>query len=185
MIGAVGKIGYGGMYGTLAASSYMGTEAAAEEEKVRKGSDGKPLVDKAGQPLPASMDERQAKRLGKIDCESCKSRKYQDGSDEQVSFKSAAKISPGASEARVRGHEQEHVANAYDKAEQAGGKVLQASVQLKFAVCPECGRSYCAGGVTHTAIRYPAEQKDQNPYTKNMLSMGQEAFKGNTMDLAV
>ena len=47
------------------------------------------------------------------ECETCKNRKYQDGSDEMVSFKSAAHISPEASASRVRAHEQEHVSNAY------------------------------------------------------------------------
>ena len=47
------------------------------------------------------------------ECETCSNRKYQDGSDEMVSFKSAAHISPEASASRVRAHEQEHVSNAY------------------------------------------------------------------------
>ncbi|MCR4643727.1 MAG: hypothetical protein K5697_17090 [Lachnospiraceae bacterium] len=179
----VGRIGYGGMDGHFAAMQYMNIGGTGE---VRRASDGQPLVDKSGRPLPDGMDERQAKRLGKMECESCKSRKYQDGSDEQVSFKSAAAIKPEAAAARVRGHEQEHVANAYDKAEQKGGKVLRASVTLKYAICPECGRSYCAGGVTDTAIRYPKEQeKKMNPYDRNTLAMGQEAFRGNRLDTAV
>ena len=99
------------------------------------------------------------------------------------SFKSAAKIAPAAAEARVRGHEQEHVANAYDKAEQQGGKVLRASVSIKYAICPECGRQYVAGGTTSTAIKTPRDTK--NPYAKNAASFGQEAFKGNNMDTAV
>lgn len=64
-------------------------------------------------------------------CETCKNRKYQDGSDEMVSFKSASHISPKASASKVRAHEQEHVSNAYTKAAKAGGKVLSASVTLK------------------------------------------------------
>ena len=55
------------------------------------------------------------------ECETCKNRKYQDGSDEMVSFKSAAHISPEASASRVRAHEQEHVSNAYKKAAQGNG----------------------------------------------------------------
>ena len=176
MTGAIGAIGYGGMYGSVsAAMQYAGAFSAvtASDTDVEK--------DKNGKPLPAGMDERQAKRLGKVECETCKERKYQDGSDEQVSFKTASKINPAAVEARVRGHEQEHVANAYDKAEENGGKVLRASVTLKYAICPECGRSYCAGGVTNTAIKYPKD----DPYSRNNNSMGQEAFKGNKLDLAV
>lgn len=37
---------------------------------------------------------KQMVRTGKIECETCASRKYQDGSDEMVSFKSPSHISP-------------------------------------------------------------------------------------------
>lgn len=114
----------------------------------------------------------------KTECQTCKERKYQDGSDEMVSFKSAAHISPEASAARVRAHEQEHVSNAYKKATQGEGKVLQASVRLKTAICPECGRSYVAGGTTTTKIQY----REDNPYGKNNKALQAEAFKGNHMD---
>ena len=126
------------------------------------------------------IDDPTAKLTGRKECETCKNRRYVDGSDENVSFKSAAKIAPGAADARVRGHEQEHVTNAYDKARQQGGKVLRASVTIKYAICPECGRQYVAGGETRTAIKTP-----KDPYSKNAASMGQEAFKGNNMDTAV
>ncbi|MCR4585514.1 MAG: hypothetical protein K5686_07275 [Lachnospiraceae bacterium] len=129
------------------------------------------------------IDDPIARLSGRKECETCKNRRYVDGSDENVSFKSAAKIAPGAVEARVRGHEQEHVANAYDKAEQQGGKVLRASVTIKYAICPECGRQYVAGGETRTSIKTPVDPK--NPYNKNAASFGAEAFKGNNMDTAV
>lgn len=64
------------------------------------------------------------------ECQTCKERKYQDGSDEMVSFKSAAHISPEASASTVRAHEQEHVSNAYRKAAKGGGKVISANVSL-------------------------------------------------------
>ena len=97
------------------------------------------------------------------ECETCRERKYQDGSDEMVSFKSAAHISPEASASRVRAHEQEHVSNAYKDAAQNNGKVLSCSVSLHTAVCPECGRTYVSGGVTRTQIAYSNED---NPYQK-------------------
>lgn len=118
------------------------------------------------------------------ECETCKNRKYQDGSDEQVSFKSAAHISPEASAARVRGHEQEHVSNAYKKAATDNGKVMQASVSLKTAVCPECGRSYVAGGTTKTMIKY-SKDADTNPYAKDRKAIQGDALKGQNLDLAV
>ena len=116
------------------------------------------------------------------ECETCKNRKYQDGSDEMVSFKSAAHISPEASASRVRAHEQEHVSNAYKKAAQGNGKVLAANVTLKTAICPECGRSYTAGGTTTTKISYSDES---NPYQQNQKSADAAAFIGKNLDLAV
>ena len=41
------------------------------------------------------------------ECETCASRKYKDGSDENVSFKTAQHISPESAASRVRAHEQE------------------------------------------------------------------------------
>lgn len=116
------------------------------------------------------------------ECETCKNRKYQDGSDEMVSFKSAAHISPQASASRVRAHEQEHVANAYSKAAKNNGRVLSATVSLKTAICPECGRSYTAGGTTSTKIKYADES---NPYTQNQKKRDAAAFIGQNLDIAV
>lgn len=115
-------------------------------------------------------------------CQTCKNRKYQDGSDEMVSFKSAAHISPQASASRVRAHEQEHVSNAYKKAAQNNGKVISANVSLKTAICPECGRSYVSGGTTSTQIRYSNES---NPYQKNKKAADALSFVGMNLDLAV
>ncbi len=116
------------------------------------------------------------------ECETCSNRKYQDGSDEMVSFKAAAHISPEASASRVRAHEQEHVSNAYKKAAQNGGKVLAANVTLKTAICPECGRSYVAGGTTATKIQYSNES---NPYQKNQKSADAASIIGMNLDIAV
>jgi hypothetical protein len=98
------------------------------------------------------------------ECETCKRRKYQDGSDEMVSFKAAGHIDPNNAASVVLGHEQEHVSNAYQKAKAHNGKVLRASVQLKTAICPECGRTYIAGGVTNTQILY---YNEDNPYQQD------------------
>ena len=97
---------------------------------------------------------RGLKKSGKIECATCAGRMYQDGSDENVSFKAAAHVSPTAAGAAVRSHEGEHVSNAYKKAFMNNGKVLRASVSIHMAVCPECGRSYVSGGTTSTSILY-------------------------------
>ncbi len=88
------------------------------------------------------------------ECETCKNRTYQDGSnDPGVSFKSAAHIDPSVSASVVMGHEQEHVAHEQARAEQEGNKVVDSKVRLHGAFCPECGRYYIAGGVTETTVR--------------------------------
>lgn len=122
-----------------------------------------------------------SRKVEKTECQTCKNRKYVDGSNENVSFKSPTKMSPDKAAAGVRAHEQEHVVNAMGKASKMDGKVLQASVNLKTAICPECGRSYIAGGTTTTRIAY---NKD-NPYSKNQQSMQKEAATGNNIDQAV
>lgn len=116
------------------------------------------------------------------ECETCKNRKYQDGSDEMVSFKAAAHISPNSAASRVRSHEQEHVTNAYQEAEENNGKVLSCNVSIHSAVCPECGRTYVSGGTTATQIRYFNEE---NPYQKDMKSSdAANKYLGMNVDIA-
>ena len=107
------------------------------------------------------------KRSSPAECQTCKERKYVDGSNENdVSFKSPTHISPNSAGAAVRAHENMHVQNAYQKAGKEGGKVLQASVSIHTAVCPECGRVYVSGGTTKTAISSPIDNGGDasNPY---------------------
>ncbi len=130
---------------------------------------------------PAAAEKQKDARHGGV-CETCEKRKYQDGSDEMVSFKSAQHMSPEVAATRVRAHEQEHVTNAYDKAAQKGGKVLMASVAIHTAVCPECGKTYVSGGTTTTRIKYSNED---NPYTKEMKRRDQGLLAGMNADYSV
>lgn len=162
-------------------SGYAGSFAYSGYSPV--GSVGAAQSDNGITKNPGASDVKSAGRASSpADCQTCQERKYQDGSDEMVSFKSAAHISPNAAASAVRGHEQEHVANAYKKAEQGNGKVLQASVRLKTAVCPECGRSYVAGGETTTKIQYSNEE---NPYQKALKKAQESMFAGMNFDAAV
>ena len=121
------------------------------------------------------------KKSSPAECQTCKNRKYQDGSNESdVSYKAPTHISPGSSTGATMAHEQMHVANAYESASKNNGKVLQASVQLKMAVCPECGRVYCAGGTTTTKIAYKSDKYSQN--RKSAESLG---TTGANFDAAV
>ncbi len=115
-------------------------------------------------------------------CETCRNRKYQDGSNENdVSFKSPSHITPGSEYSKVRSHESEHVANAYEKASKNNGKVLQASVTLNTSICPECGRSFISGGKTHTQIKY---YNEENPYQKDLKSKHEAVLVGRKLDLS-
>ena len=171
MVGRIAPIGYGyNSYGMYAPSM---TDFAMKGQRVNGASDS------LSTDAVSSADS--SDRVKKTECQTCKNRKYVDGSDEMVSFKTPTKMSPARAAAGVRAHEQEHVNNAYGKAAAKDGKVLQASVSLKMAVCPECGRTYIAGGSTTTKIAYDKE----NPYSRNQQSLEKEAATGNNIDLAV
>lgn len=126
-------------------------------------------------------DKKPGRKSSPEECETCKNRKYQDGSDEgNVSFKAAAHIDPRAAAGAVRAHEGEHVANAYSKAKEDNGKVISANVNIHTAVCPECGRSYVSGGTTTTQIKY---YNESNPYQQNLKSADSTNYRGANVDL--
>lgn len=94
------------------------------------------------------------RRFDSFECQTCKNRRYQDQSDDSgVSFQSAAHIDPSAAYSAVRAHENEHVARNKTQAEQHGQKIAYQTVTIHRAICPECGRSYVSGGVTHTVTK--------------------------------
>ncbi|MBO4912604.1 MAG: hypothetical protein J5504_07755 [Butyrivibrio sp.] len=160
----IGAIGSG--YAPYRSAAAIGTSAVAGN---------KPILN------PNASTEKAPGRVSSpAECETCKNRKYQDGSDEMVSFKSAQHISPQSAPARVRGHEAEHVSNAYKDAAMNNGKVLQASVSIKTAVCPECGRTYVCGGETTTKIRY---ENEDNPYQKERKALHRQGLVGANIDL--
>ena len=164
----IGPIRYGAMLGSY---GYMNPLTPTGDVEGTK-----PVVNPG-----ESMEVTPGRKSSPAECETCRERKYQDGSDEMVSFKSAAHISPEASASRVLSHEMEHVSNAYEKAAEKGGKVISCGVSLKTAICPECGRSYVSGGLTRTAIAYPNEK---NPYTKDIKSVQGMALRGANFDTA-
>ena len=171
----IGGIGYGNipMSGYIYGGYAAGTSAVGAAEESGKAE----VIKNPGE----STKVAPGRKSSPAECQTCKERKYQDGSDENVSFKSAQHIAPEAAAARVRGHEQEHVANAYSKAMKDGGKVVNASVSIHTAVCPECGRTYVSGGTTHTMIKY---NNEKNPYTQNKKANDALGLVGQSVDLA-
>lgn len=113
-------------------------------------------------------------------CQTCKNRRYQDRSDDPgVSFKSAAKAKGDAGTA-VRSHEQEHVTRDRAEAEREGREVVSQNVRIKTDVCPECGKTYVAGGETTTVTR--AKQPDSR-FSVGMSDAKME--KGKFLNLVV
>lgn len=157
----------GYIYGSYGGSSGVSTD----------GADGVGAIKNPGESTKVSP----GRKSSPAECETCKERKYQDGSDENVSFKSAQHISPESAGARVRAHEAEHVANAYSKATENNGKVVNASVSIHTAICPECGRTYVSGGETRTQIKY---SDDKNPYQQNKKANDALGLRGQNIDLA-
>jgi hypothetical protein len=74
----------------------------------------------------------------------------------------------------VSAHEGEHVSNAVKKGSRPGAQLISASVQLKMAVCPECGTPYISGGKTRTTIKY----QEKNPYESNRKSVEGSLLRG-------
>lgn len=107
-------------------------------------------------PLKAEGEEAKSPRevMEEAECQTCKNRKYQDGSDDPgVSFKTATNVAPEQAAAAVRGHEQEHVVREQAKARREDRHVVSQSVTIHTEICPECGDVYVSGGTTRTATK--------------------------------
>lgn len=169
--------GYNGNYGATGTAGYLspytGTQNPDTQLKINGVNNERNTT---------GIDGTKAGNGVERECQTCKNRKYQDASDEMVSFKAATHISPEAAAVRVRAHEQEHVSNAYSKAATEDAKVVRASVTIHTDICPECGRSYVSGGTTSTQIKYTNEE---NPYQQMKKAADAYQFKGMNIDVAV
>ena len=176
MIGAISNsyMNYG-MYN----AGYVSPSAAGVPAG-QAGSVGK-SAGTSGESVTGAEDAQKTGRTSSPqECQTCKNRKYQDGSNEMnVSFKNASHISPESAASAVRSHEGQHVKNAYAKAEQGNGKVVSATVSIHTAICPECGRTYVAGGETSTQIKY---YNEENPYQKDKKSADSLVYSGMNVD---
>ncbi len=97
------------------------------------------------------------------ECQTCKERKYQDGSDDPgVSFKTPTSVDPSQAASAVRGHEMEHVTREQAKARREDRKVVSQSVTYHTAICPECGKTYVSGGTTRTVTKANNEPQQED-----------------------
>ncbi len=117
--------------------------------------EGQALVNgQADEENPALGVEGAQKAVEEGECQTCKERKYQDGSDDPgVSFKTPTNIAPEQAASAVRGHEMEHVVREQAKAQREDRKVVSQTVTMHTAICPECGKAYVSGGTTRTTTK--------------------------------
>ena len=180
-IGAVGAVAGLIPGGISSISSKEDIENTVAKLKKQREEYSVSLEDTARERKISELDKRISnleQRLDKMktqdsECETCKNRKYQDGSDDpSVSFKTASKIN-GNAEAAVRSHEYEHVNNNRAEARREGKEIVYQSVVIKHGICPECGEVYVAGGETTTVTRTDnsAEEKAQ-PKTNSRFQVG-------------
>jgi len=142
-------------------SAYSQPQGAASREATARGQDAywekrlgpayRVELSSPADKARGEVETARRQRIGKIECQTCEARRYQDGSnDPGVSFKAPGYISPESSAAVVSAHEHEHVTREQAAARSEGRKVVAQSVRLFTAVCPECGRGYVSGGETRT-----------------------------------
>ena len=122
---------------------------------------------KAGQTVNDSKSPQEV--VEESECQTCKNRKYQDGSnDPGVSFKTPTAISPERAAFAIRSHEAEHVAHARLKALEEDKEIVSQSVSYRTGICPECGKTFMAGGNTRTVLRTAPETYQQEPVKKGV-----------------
>ncbi|NBI62741.1 hypothetical protein D3Z38_06640 [Clostridiales bacterium] len=116
-------------------------------------------LSKDGAEKAKNQRENGRRNFDSYECQTCKNRKYQDGSnDPGVSFKTPTKVSPENAAGAVRAHEGEHVTRERAEAAREDRKVVSQSVTYQTAICPECGTPYVSGGTTRTVTKATPEQ---------------------------
>ena len=148
------------------------SEAAAGQRAQDPALSGVKQADSADAASALGKAKSPQEVMAEGECQTCKERKYQDGSDDPgVSFKTPSHIGPDQAASAVRGHENEHVVREQSKARQEGRKVVSQSVTLHSDICPECGKVYISGGTTRTVTKAGAgqqadpQQQGQDPRT--------------------
>lgn len=179
------------LYGGYSGYGYASTSAANGAQASMSGTASAAVSGPSSEPsgtaevsgmrrMPRTADTQMLKRTGQIECQTCKSRTYQDGSDDMgVSFKTPGHIDPAVSGAVVRSHEQEHVTNERAQANMKGRRVVSQSVTLSTSVCSECGRSYVSGGTTRTTtVSNKGRNKAVSAYNAAKNTAGQGIDQG-------
>lgn len=157
-------------------------------DRIMRGDTDPVKLDASGKPVRTDQttgteDAKSGRKVEKGECQTCKNRKYVDGSNENdVSFKTPGHIDPGNAASTVMAHEKQHVANAIAEGSKPNKQLVSATVTLHTSVCPECGRVYVSGGTTHTTMRTTKEST--NPYAKLQRDMNRNFLAGMNFDMS-
>lgn len=121
------------------------------------------------------------RRFDSYECQTCKNRKYQDGSDDPgVSFQTPTRVNPRSAASAVRSHEQEHVGRNQAKAKREGKEIVSQNVTIHTAICPECGKVYVSGGTTRTVTK----NSDSGDGRYGVGLFDPESGKGDLLDMS-
>ena len=162
-------------YGEPAPEDARQTAGARQAADTRLPEGAQPAAEAEEDGAPAVGVEGARKALEEGECQTCKERKYQDGSDDPgVSFKTPTSIDPDQAPSAVRGHEMEHVYREQAKAGREGRKVVSQSVTYHTAICPECGRAYVSGGTTRTVTAADTQPQTEEQEQEQQNQQGQE-----------
>ena len=145
------------------ATTPIGLWEKSINESKYKNEERTAIMDRGQRPAKSEADSKVTdKKAEDYECKTCASRKYKDQSnDPSVSFQAPTHISPTQSAGAVMSHEMEHVRNEDARAKREGREVIQSSVSLHYAICPECGRAYVAGGETKTVTKATDKEQDK------------------------
>ena len=159
----VKNLSYGQGYGNDQNQLYAERKDAQNNGQFSMNHSSNAAVDKNADMMNPTEQAEKAnanKKVGEYECQTCKNRKYQDGSDDSgVSYQTPTKISPEQAASAVRGHEMEHVTRNQAKAEREDREVVFQTVTLHSAICPECGKPYISGGTTRTVTRPDSQEE--------------------------
>ena len=170
MMGNSNQMGMGRLANGGQMTGQSGTAWSVNGKPVQAGMEGiandSQIPGQLGTKRPANGRQVQPD-VDTYECQTCKNRKYQDGSDDPgVSFKMPTRISPEAAPYAIRAHESEHVAHAWAEAQREDKEDVSQSDSYHTDICPECGKSYMSGGTTRTVFRSAPETYSEPPAQK-------------------
>ena len=126
-----------------------------------------------------TVGTKETKETQKAECQTCKERKYMDQSNEgDVSFPAHTLTARGQAPALVMDHAGFLGLNGVAEAQKQNKRLVSVSVSLKTGVCPECGKTYIAGGTTRTKMLTYRE----NPYDQGRKAVEGTMLRGMNFD---